>query len=376
MPRKEFDAFTRLDASDVNTFLMDQSVMTFGGTAARGSAIPTPVEGMVTYLEDSNSLQLWEGSRWTAAAGVSSGNALINGDFDIWQRGTSFTNPGAGVVYTADRWVAFFQGNGTLTQDTSLVPSNSRFGARLTATASSTSNILLQAIETQNAIQFAGQTVTLSGVYAGTVGLTPSIGLSSSTNVNESILNISTDCTVVSSSIPTSTGSFQEFRVTFTVPSTARTLRVALRTGSVVDTNFLTFGRVQLEAGPVATPFRRNAPSIQAELAACQRYYYRSSTLGSDFVIGGGFSSNTTTGLIIVNFPVTMRREITSLDFSNLLLSNGTTYTTAVTSATLQTISLNACRVSAITTATQVANQPTHLFAQSTNGFIGFSAEL
>jgi hypothetical protein len=31
MPRKEFDAFTRLDASDINTYLMDQSVMVFGG---------------------------------------------------------------------------------------------------------------------------------------------------------------------------------------------------------------------------------------------------------------------------------------------------------------------------------------------------------
>jgi hypothetical protein len=64
MPRKEFESFTRLDASDVNTYLMDQSVMTFGGTAARGSAIPTPVEGMVTYLEDSNTFEYWDSSSW------------------------------------------------------------------------------------------------------------------------------------------------------------------------------------------------------------------------------------------------------------------------------------------------------------------------
>jgi hypothetical protein len=64
MPRKDFTAFTRLDASDVNTYLMDQSVQTFGGTAARGSAIATPVEGMVTYLEDSDDYEGYDGSAW------------------------------------------------------------------------------------------------------------------------------------------------------------------------------------------------------------------------------------------------------------------------------------------------------------------------
>jgi hypothetical protein len=64
MPRKEFEAFTRLDASDVNSFLMDQTVMSFAGTAARGSAIPSPVEGMTTFLEDSNLLSIYEGGVW------------------------------------------------------------------------------------------------------------------------------------------------------------------------------------------------------------------------------------------------------------------------------------------------------------------------
>jgi hypothetical protein len=64
MPRKEFESFTRLDASDVNTYLMDQSVMTFAGTAARGSAISTAVEGMTTYREDTNRIESWTGSEW------------------------------------------------------------------------------------------------------------------------------------------------------------------------------------------------------------------------------------------------------------------------------------------------------------------------
>jgi hypothetical protein len=70
MPRKEFEAFTRLDASDVNTFLMDQSVMSFAGTAARGSAIATPVAGMTTYLEDSKNLEIYDGTSYASPSGM------------------------------------------------------------------------------------------------------------------------------------------------------------------------------------------------------------------------------------------------------------------------------------------------------------------
>lgn len=57
--RKTFTAGEVLQAADVNDFLMDQSVMVFAGTAARGSAIPSPSEGMVTYLEDADELQVY-----------------------------------------------------------------------------------------------------------------------------------------------------------------------------------------------------------------------------------------------------------------------------------------------------------------------------
>jgi hypothetical protein len=65
MPRKVFTAGEVLAAADVNTFLMNQAVMTFAGTAARGSAIGTATEGMVTYLNSTDTLQVWTGAAWT-----------------------------------------------------------------------------------------------------------------------------------------------------------------------------------------------------------------------------------------------------------------------------------------------------------------------
>ena len=62
MPRKVFDSGEVLSATNVNEFLMDQMVMTFAGTAARGSAISTPIEGMLTYLADSKTFEYFDGS--------------------------------------------------------------------------------------------------------------------------------------------------------------------------------------------------------------------------------------------------------------------------------------------------------------------------
>ena len=62
---KVFAAGEVLTAANVNGYLMEQSVMVFAGTAARGSAIGTAVsEGMVTYLTDSNSITVYDGSAW------------------------------------------------------------------------------------------------------------------------------------------------------------------------------------------------------------------------------------------------------------------------------------------------------------------------
>jgi hypothetical protein len=62
---KVFAAGEVLTAANVNGYLMEQSVMVFDDSAARGSAIGTPTEGMITYLKDSNGLFYYDGSAWT-----------------------------------------------------------------------------------------------------------------------------------------------------------------------------------------------------------------------------------------------------------------------------------------------------------------------
>jgi hypothetical protein len=68
MPTKVFTAGEVLSATDVNNLLMNQMVMTFAGTAARGSAIPTPTEGMLTYLADTDSFQFFNGTSFVPLA--------------------------------------------------------------------------------------------------------------------------------------------------------------------------------------------------------------------------------------------------------------------------------------------------------------------
>jgi hypothetical protein len=57
MPRKVFTAGEVLAAADVNQFLQDQVIMTFAGTAARGSAIGTATEtGRISQLMEQGNI--------------------------------------------------------------------------------------------------------------------------------------------------------------------------------------------------------------------------------------------------------------------------------------------------------------------------------
>jgi hypothetical protein len=91
--KKTFTAGETLTASDVNTYLMEQSVMYFGGTAARASAIPTPSTGMTSYIGVTGTatipqLETYTGSAWqtpyamTLLANVTSGTGITSINID------------------------------------------------------------------------------------------------------------------------------------------------------------------------------------------------------------------------------------------------------------------------------------------------------
>jgi hypothetical protein len=62
--KKTFVAGEVLTASDVNSYLMDQAVMRFATASARSTALPTPSEGMVSYLDDTNEVEVYDGASW------------------------------------------------------------------------------------------------------------------------------------------------------------------------------------------------------------------------------------------------------------------------------------------------------------------------
>lgn len=70
---KTFQAGAVLTADEVNTYLMAQVIAVFAGTAAAGSAIPSPEEGQFRFLKDTDSLEVYTGSSWVAAGGGAGG---------------------------------------------------------------------------------------------------------------------------------------------------------------------------------------------------------------------------------------------------------------------------------------------------------------
>ena len=75
-----------LTATNVQTYLMDQAVQVYAGTAARASAVPSPSTGMVAYAT-ATGLQVFNGSAWVnvgggygvATGGQSTATATISG---------------------------------------------------------------------------------------------------------------------------------------------------------------------------------------------------------------------------------------------------------------------------------------------------------
>lgn len=110
--RKVFAFNEVLTAADVNGYLMDQSVQRFASAAARETAIPAPSEGMVCYLDDTNQVEVYDGTDWVNFTGditaVTAGIALTGGgssgsvNLDVDISAVSTTQAGNGITATGE----------------------------------------------------------------------------------------------------------------------------------------------------------------------------------------------------------------------------------------------------------------------------------
>lgn len=66
MAYKTFTNGTLADATEVQTYLMNQSIATFSSTAARNSSITSPQEGQVAYVTANNTFTYYDGAAWQA----------------------------------------------------------------------------------------------------------------------------------------------------------------------------------------------------------------------------------------------------------------------------------------------------------------------
>ena len=218
-------------------------------------------------------------------------NAIINGNFDVWQRGTSQTVSGYG---SADRWnLSGSTSTWAITQQSFTVgqtdvPHNPKYYYRNVVTTGSTAGsytLMTHAVE--DVRTFAGETVTLSFYAKADASKNVAVELAQNFGTGGSP---SAQVTTAPETISLTT-SWAKYTVTVALPSlSGKTLGtnddhklgvyIWLDAGSDYNarTNSLgnqsgtfEFAQVQLEAGSVATPFERR--SYGEELALCQRYY-------------------------------------------------------------------------------------------------------
>jgi hypothetical protein len=257
-----------------------KSTYTAKGSIAAATGASTPANlsvgnnGETLVADSSTSTGLRYQSNFAAGK-----NKIINGDFGIWQRGTSFSTPNS--AYTADRYQFAYGGSPTftITQQTLTPGSITGYDAPYClqhACTVSGGSITDMYNKIENVQNFAGQTATvsfwakaISGTPVLTALLTQNFGSGGSASVD------------TTSSSFTLTSSWVRYSATIAVPSiTGKTIGA----GSYLLTNlrftqsvatFQLWG-LQFETGSVATAFQTASGSLGGELALCQRYYEKS----------------------------------------------------------------------------------------------------
>jgi hypothetical protein len=214
-------------------------------------------------------------------------NRVLNGDFNVWQRGTALSTITTSGTYYPDQWRVDFDGTGanlsiqqqTFTLGQTAVPDNPKYYCECSVSIGATGQTLLamdQRIE--SALTFAGQTATVSFYAKADTTRTLSVRIDRGYGSGGS--PTSTDVGIAGGSQSFSlTTSWQKFTATFSIPSiSGKTLGTnnndwlslvflfPVNSGFTID-----IAHVQFEQGGNATQFEYR--HIQHELLMCQRYF-------------------------------------------------------------------------------------------------------
>jgi hypothetical protein len=254
-------------------------------------------------------------------------NRLINGNFNVWQRGTTFsvtTN-----AYTADRWVTPTNALGTMTISRSTnVPLYGGFQYSISLGSANAGNdpLIEQRIEQLNTYDlYQGTPITISFWACQTVGtpgvlyIEPLVG-----STKDVFTSLSDACTPTLQTAQLS-ANWRYYTFTYAIAVTTvatNGLDVQFWQPNAVNPATILLTGVQLEKGSVATPFE--VRPYATELALCQRYMFQLST-------GDTAPCYQRTGSLIsflVRFPVTIRTAVNPTLSGSINVSLGSTDTT------------------------------------------------
>jgi hypothetical protein len=258
-------------------------------------------------------------------------NFIIGGGMDVWQRGTSFTLAASTFTYTADRWQGYRSAatgctvTRQATGDTTNLP-NIQYALRVARDSGNTSTSIIAlgySMESVNSIPLAGKAVTLSfyarkgaNFSAASSGLPVTLRTGTGTDQNGFSGSYTGAATPISQTA-TLTTTWQRFTYTATLAATITEIGLEFDftpVGTAGAADYFEVTGVQLELGSYATTFSRAGGTIQGELAACQRYYYRIYPSGVSQYFGSAYGVTTTSSNCIVPFPVTMRTSPTAIE--------------------------------------------------------------
>lgn len=238
-------------------------------------------------------------------------NYIINGGFDFWQRGTSFTASG----YTADRWYFYETGVCTVSQETTSLPSGFRYALKAVASTSSDYAEIAHYLESVTVIPLRGKTVTFSAYLKmdtnmrslGDFYFLPSYGNTTDARASTTLEIPGTVAAVLTKS---NFSDWARMSYTFVVPSNAVTLELRFSppvTTVSVSTSTWWITGAQLEVGSVATEFKRAGSTYTEEQNACFRYYYRAVAESAYGWFGQMHHASSSLGLMQITLPTNMR---------------------------------------------------------------------